>query len=505
MPLCNLCGHRLHRCTLDRKGIGGYTPAPNLPRIEVPVPVSLPPLLGYQTPLPPEPAAELSRLAALQAWLVAAGGEQGRAALLGWPALAVLRGQRLPDAPQVVELAVPVPAAVARWQALVAVGAPAPPEAIECIEVPGGVDFAAAVEQQLRSQPVRALAVAIDAQGQAVDPLGGLADASEQRLRLCGEARSWWTGKFEFALELAAVAAWTGLRPAGDLVKQVRRDCVALLNIDRSHWHTQLGSVLVAPHAAIGLRFLHDAGLLPLLVPEFSAMAGFHLSCPVHHKDIFDHTLQVVEKCPPHLVVRWAALMHDTGKVLTRTVAKGKVHFFGHEAVGALLMEGVAARLQLPKEVGERVVYVIGHHARANAYLADWTDSAVRRLVRDMGAHLIDVLAFSRADYTTKRAGRIAEVQALAAELAQRIPEIIAEAERVPPLPKGLGTLILQETGLPAGPWLGRVQAWLEGECDQGRLEPQREPGYYLQAVREQKPDWLQIDPEKARMRLRDS
>ena len=466
------------------------------------MPASLPTLLAYRPPAAPNKAAAISRLAKLQAWLTAAGGVDGNAALIGWPALAILRDQALPELPQIVELAVQVPAQVTNWTAVVVAGAPPPPEPIDIIEVPASEDYAHALDKCLRSQPVRALAVAIDAQGRAVDPLAGLADAAENKLRLVGESRSWWTGRFEFILELAALAAWTGLRPTSDLAKQARRDNIAVLTVDRRHWREQLNAVLVAPNAAIGLRFLDDAGILPLLVPEASAMAEFHTSCPVHHKDIWDHTLQVVEKCPPHVVVRWAALMHDTGKVLTRSVSKGKVHFFGHETLGALLMEGVAARLQLDPTVAARVVYVIGHHARANAYLADWTDSAVRRLVRDMGEHLPDVLAFSRADYTTKRAGRIAEVQALSAELAERIPQMIAEAQRVPPLPKGLGTLILQETGLPAGPWLGRVQAWLEEECSNGRLEPLQEGMYYLSAVRAQRPEWLQIDPAVARRRL---
>lgn len=466
------------------------------------MPASLPTLLTYQTPAPTDKVAALSRLATLQAWLMAAGGASGNAALIGWPAVAVLRQQGLPALPQLVEIAVPLPAGVAHWSAVVMAGAPPPPEPITLVEIAPGQDFAAALDRLLRTQPVRALAVAIDAHGRAIDPLGGLADAAENKLRLAGEARSWWTGRFEFILELAALAAWTGLRPGSDLAKQARRDNIALLAVDRRHWRDQLNAVLVAPHAGTGLRFLHEAGVLPLLVPEASAMAEFHTSCPVHHKDIWDHTLQVIEKCPPHVVVRWAALMHDTGKVLTRSVSKGKVHFFGHETLGALLMEGVAARLQLDPAVAARVVYVIGHHARANAYLADWTDSAVRRLVRDMGEHLPDVLAFSRADYTTKRAGRIAEVQALSAELAERIPQMIAEAQRVPPLPKGLGTLILEQTGLPAGPWLGRVQAWLEEECSQGRLEPLQEGAYYLAAVRTQRPEWLQIDPARARQRL---
>jgi poly(A) polymerase len=193
--------------------------------------------------------------------------------------------------------------------------------------------------------------------------------------------------------------------------------------------------------------------------------------------------------------------MHDAGKVATRTVQKGKVHFFRHEELGALLMQGVAARFALPQALGERVCYIIANHARANVYASDWTDSAVRRLIRDMGPHLDDVLAFSRSDWTTKRAGRIAEVKSLAQELAERIPTIAAEDAKVPPLPKGLGTAIMQETGLGAGPWLGQVQQWLQVECDAGRLAPLQEPAYYLAAVRAGAPELLAIDPQAVRQR----
>jgi poly(A) polymerase len=285
-------------------------------------------------------------------------------------------------------------------------------------------------------------------------------------------------------------------------VRLCQRDAGNVLGLDRAVWCAGMGAVLVADHAATGLRFMHESSMLQLIVPEAVAMVDFHKSCPVHHKDIWDHTLQVVEKCPPVLVVRWAALMHDTGKVWTRTVHKGKVHFFRHEDLGASLMEGVGARFRMDSALIERVAYVIANHARANVYASDWSDSAVRRLIRDLGPHLEDVLAFSQSDFTTKRSQRIAQVRSLADELNARIPRIVAEDQRIPALPKGFGTFVMAQTGLGAGPWLGRIQQWLEAEADAGRLERQLEPAHYLAYVQRTQPELLQVAPGSERQRV---
>ncbi len=365
----------------------------------------------------------------------------------------------------------------------------------------GSGDLAGAVEASLRSGRFRALAVAILAGGERLDPLDAGRDWRDGVLRAVGDPRGLWRDDPAAILDLAAVAAHTGLVPDRELLRAVQRDAVLVLQADRSRWQQALGAVLLGPRASVGLRFLHAAGVLQLVVPEATALYDFHRSCPVHHKDIWDHTLQVIEKCPPNLVVRWAALMHDTGKVHTRTVQKGRVHFFGHEALGASLMEGVAGRLHMPDAIARRIVYVIGNHARANAYLANWTDSAVRRLVRDMGEYLDDVLAFSRSDYTTKRSSRQAEVQSLTAQLAGHIAEVVAEDGKVPPLPKGLGTFILEQTGLQPGPWLGRIQQWLEAQCEAGALQAQRDAQYYWQALRDLAPELLAIAPGSERQR----
>lgn len=415
------------------------------------------------------------------------------AAVIGPAALALLRGTPLPAwGPLQV---------VARPQAGSAVTSP---DRVTIEWLPADLPFDVGLQAALAAEPVRAFAVALDTQGRTHDPWGGLDDAADGRLRLQGDVRAFLRGQAIHVLDLAVWAARSGLRPTPETVRAAQREAGNVLQLDRADWCEKFGQVLLGEKAGTGLQFLLDAGALQLMVPEVAAMVDFHKSCPVHHKDIWDHTLQVIEKCPFNLTVRWAALMHDTGKVWTRTVNKqGKVHFFRHEEMGASLMEGVAGRFHLDPDLRDRVVYIIANHARANVYATNWTDSAVRRLIHDMGPHLADVLAFSQSDFTTKRAWRIAEVRSLAEELNARIPRIAAEDAKVPPLPKGFGNVVMATTGLGAGPWLGEVQRWLEAEVEAGVIAPGQPAEAYLAYVQANRPELLAVAADRVRERHR--
>ena len=98
-----------------------------------------------------------------------------------------------------------------------------------------------------------------------------------------------------------------------------------------------------------------------------------------HHKDVFEHTLQVIDRAPPTVTLRWAALLHDIAKPPTRSVENGEVHFFGHERVGAQMAQTILSNLRLDRHTIERVSLLVEMHQRANSYEADWTDGAVRR------------------------------------------------------------------------------------------------------------------------------
>jgi poly(A) polymerase len=318
------------------------------------------------------------------------------------------------------------------------------------------------------------------------------------RLRVAQPANEVFDGFPERFLEVAAVSSQRAARPDRDIVRAAQFALDEIAELPRSVWRTHFNAILMGARPSAGLRFLHAGRILPVLLPEVCAMVDFHKSCAVHHKDIWDHTLQVVDKCPVNLAVRWIALMHDTGKVWTRSVnARGKVHFFRHEELGATLMRGVARRFELPETLATRVIYVISNHARANVYADTWTDSAVRRLIRDMGEHLDDVIAFSQSDYTTKQPARIREVQRLAGELNERLARIKQEDAKVPPLPKGFGTHVIAQTGRRGGPWLGRIQRWLEGQVDDGTIAGGLNAEQYLAFLHDAAPELLlENEPE---------
>ena len=218
-------------------------------------------------------------------------------------------------------------------------------------------------------------------------------------------------------------------------------------------------------------------------------MVGFHSTCRVHHKDIWDHTKIVTQKAAPNLVVRWAALCHDIGKVWTRRVNKqSKVHFFRHEEHGAMLFESIGYRFGLTEELIGRVSYVIEQHSRVNLYEEEWSDSAVRRLIRDTEGRLGELILFSRADFTTKHKGRIAAIHKSLAELEQRIEEVRALDARVQPLPTGLGNAIIERFGLRPSRLVGDLMKRLEAQVDAGVLPIQGDDSVYL--------TWLADDPQ---------
>ncbi len=375
---------------------------------------------------------------------------------------------------------------------------PDQPVRIDWLDLPIGAERAQwrlAYGGELAEMPISAWAIAIDTFGEVDDPGGAMADIDARRLRLNVKPRTFIRDSADNLLQIAVWCAWTGLVPSPEVYRITHRHSNHVLGLERERWRERFAELLCGWRPSEGLRFLAEVRALQLMLPEVCAMIGFHESCSVHHKDIWEHTLQVVDKCPTKLAVRWSALVHDCGKVWTRTVtAGGKVHFFRHEELGASLMEGIAARFHLAADLRDRVVYVVANHARANVYSTDWTDRAVRRLIRDMGPHLGDVIAFSQSDYTTKRTWRIKEVQALAADLKARIGLVIEQDSKVAPLPKGFGSLVMEQTGRAGGPWLGSMIAWLESEIEDGRLEGGAEASHYYAYVQSHRPELLTAD-----------
>lgn len=347
------------------------------------------------------------------------------------------------------------------------------------------------LEEALHGRGLTIEAVALGAGGRVVDPHGGVEHLRAESLRTVDPPDRALRDDPELLIRLGAAIAWSGLVPTGDLRRFAQRDSGNVLDVaDRARgWGRTMNRLLLGRHIEPALQWLHATRILAYVLPEIAAMVGFDKSCAVHHKDIWEHTKVVTQKAAPDLVVRWAALCHDIGKVWTRSVNKtGKVHFFRHEEHGALLFEGIAHRFQLDSELAERVAYLIKNHSRVNLYRHDWTDSAVRRLIRQTDGHLRDLLTFSKADYTTRREARIRQMQQTMADLEARIARIREEDAREPLLNAGLGNAIMTRFGLAPSRVIGDLKRLVEAAIESGDLPERDSDETYLA--------WLVADPK---------
>jgi poly(A) polymerase len=247
--------------------------------------------------------------------------------------------------------------------------------------------------------------------------------------------------------------------------------------------------MLLSTSPDVALVFLHGTGVLAAVLPEVTEMVDFTDEYD-RHKDLWTHTVKVVTQVEPLPVLRWAALLHDIGKVRTRSIdERGKVHFFGHELVGARMFKGISERMGFEQRDSRHIRYLIRNHLRAGQYDPGWTDSAVRRFGREMGDALDDLVALSRADITTKYERKRFRHLAMLDELVRRIGEIRAQDAIPPALPKGLGNLLMERWGLVPGPDLGRVMKRLESWVERGDLPRNADLEVYA--------SWIEAHPEE--------
>jgi poly(A) polymerase len=248
----------------------------------------------------------------------------------------------------------------------------------------------------------------------------------------------------------------------------------------------RLEEMLLGPAVEVALQWLHEVGALAVVLPEVEATVDFAQEMGRRHKDVWKHTKQVVAQAHPDPNIRWAALLHDIGKVQTRELTPdGKVTFHGHPEAGARLFDRISRRLAFPKPQRASVRFLILHHLRANQYETHWTDSAVRRFDREMGDHLEALMHLSRADITSAHRLRREHAAKQIEELWQRILALREIDGRIPPLPSGLGHAIMERFRLPPGRQIGALRRALEQAITEEKLEPRREADYYLSYLAE--------------------
>jgi poly(A) polymerase len=292
-------------------------------------------------------------------------------------------------------------------------------------------------------------------------------------------------GSPEDLLEVAANVARSGAVPPPEITAAARAAAPLVAHVAPARARAGIEAVIMGKELDVGLQWMHDAGLLAVLLPELEATVDFSQEAGRRHKDVWEHTKQVVRQSVPKPAVRWSALLHDIGKVPTRVMLPdGKVTFHRHAEVGARMWDPIGRRLGFDKPERHKIRFLILHHLRANAYEAGWTDSAVRRFDHEMGEHLEELFDLSRADVTSRRPGRRQEAVGNIHALKERILALRELDAKVPPLPAGLGNAIMTAFALPPSKRIGDLRKLCEEAVERGELQERQDAAYYVEYLR---------------------
>ena len=233
----------------------------------------------------------------------------------------------------------------------------------------------------------------------------------------------------------------------------------------------RLNDILLEPDPAPGLWAAVDSGLAEELVPELPALRLEQ--DPIHrHKDVLAHTIAVVAKTSPNLLVRLSALLHDVGKPKTRAIGPKGVSFHHHEVVGARMARDRLKALRYSKDVIEDVQRLVFLHLRFHGYSDEvWTDAAVRRYARDAGPLLDELNELTRCDCTTRNERKARMLAARMDALEERIAELAEREELESIRPDIDGNRVMELLDVPPGRVVGdALQMLLDARLDEGPL-----------------------------------
>jgi len=316
-------------------------------------------------------------------------------------------------------------------------------------------------------------AMALELPGLAlVDPFDGLMDLAQHRLRTPLDPEVSFADDPLRMLRAARFVAGYHLEPRPELVAAVRRGHHRLAIVSPERIRDELDKILVlrTPGPSGALRFVVETGLADEFLPELPALA-LEQDPVHHHKDVLAHTLAVIDKTSQDKWLRLAALFHDVGKPATRAFTSEGVTFHHHEVVGARMTRKRMEALHYPNEDIDVVVRLVELHLRFHTYRLGWTDSAVRRYVRDAGDQLERLNELTRCDCTTRNAAKAKALAHRMDELERRIADLREQEELHAIRPDLNGTQVMARLGIPPGPTVGEALAFLlELRLDEGPL-----------------------------------
>ncbi|MFD4630851.1 CCA tRNA nucleotidyltransferase [Streptomyces sp. NPDC058284] len=342
------------------------------------------------------------------------------------------------------------------------------------------VSYGDSIEQDLvrRDFTVNAMAVALP-EKEFIDPHGGLEDLAERVLRTPGTPEESFSDDPLRMMRAARFAAQLDFEVAPDVVAAMKAMAERIDIVSAERVRDELNKLLLSAHPRKGLALLVETGLAERVLPELPAL---RLERDEHHrhKDVYDHSLIVLEQAMaletdgPDLTLRLAALLHDIGKPRTRRFeSDGRVSFHHHEVVGAKMVKKRMTALKYSNELVKDVSRLVELHLRFHGYgTGEWTDSAVRRYVRDAGPLLERLHKLTRSDCTTRNKRKANALSRAYDGLEERIARLQEQEELDSIRPDLDGNDIMEILDVKPGPVIGKAYKFLlELRLENGPME----------------------------------
>ena len=271
-----------------------------------------------------------------------------------------------------------------------------------------------------------------------IDPFNGLEDLAKRVLRTPVKAENSFSDDPLRMMRAARFASQLDFEIAPDVMQAIQDMAGRISIISAERIRDEFTKMLMSKNPRTGITILVETGLAEIVLPEIPKLR-LEIDEHHHHKDVYEHSITVLEQAishedrlgGPNLIIRLAALLHDIGKPKTRNlIPGGGVSFHHHEIVGARLTKSRLKALRFDGDTIEKVEILVALHLRFHGYGdGEWTDSAVRRYVRDAGDLLVHLHVLTRADCTTRNAKKAERLAKTYDGLEARIAKLMEEEE----------------------------------------------------------------------------